>query len=154
MRVLAALLLVLTLGVLAGPVLAGAPEVPKAKGEKCLAEPAAMRRNHMSMLMHRRDATMHQGVRAATNGLKACLDCHAVNDGAGQPVGAESDKHFCRVCHDYAAVSVDCFECHNSKPDAKKAVVQSSEPMAEVTPPEAAEPQPEPQAAVQPEGPK
>ncbi|CAA6604605.1 conserved exported hypothetical protein [Rhodospirillaceae bacterium LM-1] len=147
MRLLAAFLLVLTLGVAAAPSLAGPPEVPKAKGEKCLAEPADMRRNHMSMLLHRRDATMHQGVRASANGLKACLDCHAVSNAEGQPVGIDNDKHFCRVCHDYAAVQVDCFDCHNSRPEAKKA---SSEPVADVMPPEATESQP----AVQPEGAK
>ena len=27
-------------------------------------------------------------------------------------------KHFCRSCHDYESVSIDCFECHVSKPDA------------------------------------
>ncbi|MBI5120312.1 MAG: Hdr-like menaquinol oxidoreductase cytochrome c subunit [Rhodospirillales bacterium] len=152
MRILAALLIALSLGGLALPVLAGPPDVPKGAGEKCLADAATMRRNHMSMLMHRRDATMHQGVRASTNGLKACLDCHAVNDGAGQPVGIDSDKHFCRVCHDYAAVKVDCFECHASKPAAKKAAEApaEAEPMA---PPEAAQ---ESGAATppKPEGPK
>ncbi|MDK9719771.1 MAG: Hdr-like menaquinol oxidoreductase cytochrome c subunit [Rhodospirillales bacterium] len=152
MRILAALLIALSLGGLALPVLAGPPDVPKGAGEKCLAAAATMRRNHMSMLMHRRDATMHQGVRASTNGLKACLDCHAVNDGAGQPVGIDSDKHFCRVCHDYAAVKVDCFECHASKPAAKKAAEApaEAEPMV---PPEAAQ---ESGAATppKPEGPK
>ena len=152
MRILAALLLALTLGLSAAVALAQPPAVPKAKGEPCLDSAASMRRNHMSMLMHRRDVTMHQGVRATTNGLKACLDCHAVSDSAGQPVGVENDKHFCRVCHDYAAVKVDCFECHTSKPEAKKAV--AAEPQGDVTPPEAGEPQPEPQAAPQPEGPK
>jgi hypothetical protein len=152
MRILAALLLALTFGLSAAAALAGPPEVPKAKGEKCLTDPASMRRNHMSMLMHRRDVTMHQGVRASTNGLKACLDCHAVPGADGQAVGVESDKHFCRVCHDYAAVKVDCFECHNSKPETKKTV--AAEPQGDVTPPEAAQPQAEPQAAPQPEGPK
>lgn len=152
MRILAALLIALSLGGLALPVLAGPPDVPKGTGEKCLADAASMRRNHMSMLMHRRDATMHQGVRASTNGLKACLDCHAVNDGAGQPVGIDSDKHFCRVCHDYAAVKVDCFECHASKPAPKKTVEAPAE-AEPVVPPEAAQ---EPAAATppQPEGPK
>lgn len=149
MRFLAACLLAFVMAGLAVPVLAGPPEVPKAKGEKCLADAATMRRNHMSMLLHRRDATMHQGVRASANGLKACLDCHAVDGADGQPVGVESDKHFCRVCHDYAAVKVDCFECHNSKPQPKKAaasVEAQPDPEAAVVPPEAGETQAEPKA--------
>ncbi|MBF0167775.1 MAG: Hdr-like menaquinol oxidoreductase cytochrome c subunit [Alphaproteobacteria bacterium] len=132
MRLWAALLLALTLIGSAAPSFAGPPELPKASGEKCLAEPAAMRRTHMTMLLHRRDATMHQGVRATANGLKACLDCHAVSGTDGQPVGIDSDKHFCRVCHDYAAVSVDCFECHNPRPEPKR--VQAA--MPETTPSE------------------
>lgn len=149
MRVSAALFLAFLIGGLAATALAAPPEAPKAQGEKCLADAPTMRRNHMSMLMHRRDATMHQGVRASSNGLKACLDCHAVNDSAGQPVGIDSDKHFCRVCHDYAAVKVDCFECHNSKPQPKKAATVAPpppEPEASVVPPEAGETQAEPKA--------
>lgn len=146
MRLLAAFLLAMVLGASAAPALAGPPEVPKGQGEKCLAEPAAMRRNHMTMLLHRRDATMHQGVRASTNGLKACLDCHAVPGADGQPVGIGSDKHFCRVCHDYAAVSVDCFECHNAKPEPKKVTASVTEA--------APEPQAAPAPETKPEGPQ
>jgi hypothetical protein len=152
MRVLAALLLVLTLGLSATVAFAGAPEVPKAQGEKCLDSAANMRRNHMSMLMHRRDETMHKGIRAQTNGLKACLTCHAVNGADGQPVGVDSDKHFCRVCHDYVAVKVDCFGCHNSKPEPKKSVAIETEAPADMQPP--AETQEQPQAAPQPEASK
>ncbi|MEJ2035783.1 MAG: hypothetical protein P8X69_06795, partial [Maritimibacter sp.] len=44
-----------------------------------------------------------------------------VNDDTGTPVTAEDPRHFCRVCHDYAAVEVDCFMCHRSTPDEDKA---------------------------------
>ena len=39
----------------------------------------------------------------------------------GQPVSHLDSKHFCVQCHEYASVSIDCFDCHASKPRAKKA---------------------------------
>ena len=39
----------------------------------------------------------------------------------GQPVSYDDPKHFCRSCHSYASVSIDCFECHASKPEPEKA---------------------------------
>jgi hypothetical protein len=39
-----------------------------------------------------------------------------VKDQAGQPVDFHSPNHFCVGCHYKAAVTIDCFECHNSKP--------------------------------------
>jgi predicted CXXCH cytochrome family protein len=96
-----------------------APVIPKAKGEKCVADTEFMRRNHMTMLKHQRDDTMREGARDGKFALKECVSCHAVQGANGQPVGIDSSKHFCRTCHDYAAVSLDCFSCHNSKPEAK-----------------------------------
>jgi len=31
---------------------------------------------------------------------------------------ASSKEDFCMGCHSYAAVKLDCFECHSSKPKA------------------------------------
>ncbi len=92
------------------------PHPPKGRGEHCVADAEFMRRNHMAMLFHQRDETVHLGERGMKYSLAACIDCHAVRGADGVPVTYANPKHFCRSCHDYAAVSVDCFECHASRP--------------------------------------
>jgi hypothetical protein len=98
------------------------PVVPKANSGPCVRDDHEfMRRNHMDLLKHQRDETMHKGMRGkSADSLKKCVSCHAVKNDAGNFVGIESPKHFCRVCHDYAAVRIDCFQCHASTPDEKK----------------------------------
>ncbi len=93
-----------------------APVIPKGKGDHCVRDTAFMRRYHMTMLKHQRDDTVHEGLRDGDFSIKACVTCHAVNGADGEPVGYSDPKHFCRSCHAYAAVSIDCFECHQSKP--------------------------------------
>ena len=97
-----------------------APAIPEASGERCVADTALMRRDHMKFLTHQRDRTVHDGVRTERFSLKGCIDCHAVNGPDAEPVSAESPDHFCRVCHDYAAVRIDCFECHASRPQVTR----------------------------------
>lgn len=97
------------------------PVIPKAKGKRCVADTDFMRRSHMTLLTHDRDRTARQGVRPVKGSLKGCVDCHAVPGKAGKPVSYKDPKHFCRVCHDYVAVKLDCFECHRSTPEAKAA---------------------------------
>lgn len=89
------------------------PVIEAGKGEKCVENTEFMRRNHMMLLNHQRDKTMHQGIRTKNHSLKGCIECHASrrNDSV---VG--SDQNFCQSCHSYAAVKLDCFECHSSKP--------------------------------------
>ena len=84
-----------------------------AKGEQCVADPALMRRNHMDMLKHQRDDTVHGGIRGAKYSLKECIGCHA---SAKTGSVAQAPTDFCVSCHRYAAVSIDCFECHSSRP--------------------------------------
>ena len=96
------------------------PHPPKGRGERCVADTSYMRRYHMIMLKHERDETVHEGVRGGKFSIKECVDCHAVRGADGKPVSYESPQHFCRSCHDYAAVSIDCFECHASRPGEKK----------------------------------
>jgi len=104
-----------------------APRPPKGKGEKCIADTAFMRRNHMQMLLRHRTEAVRSGVHTPQHGLDDCITCHAVAGSDGKPVSFESPQHFCRTCHNYAAVSIDCFECHASRPDeaGKSAAVQS-----------------------------
>ena len=99
------------------------PVIPKGKGDKCVEDTSFMRRNHMEMLKHQRDDTMHNGIRTERFSLTGCMNCHAyVND---QPVSIKDERHFCNACHKYAAVKIDCFECHSSTP---RATTASAEP--------------------------
>jgi len=97
------------------------PRPTRGRGEQCVADTDWMRRNHMQALNHQRDATVHDGIRTVRFSLKGCVDCHAVPGADGKPVSFASERHFCRTCHDYAAVRIDCFECHASRPPAAAA---------------------------------
>ena len=59
---------------------------PKGRGEHCVADTDYMRRNHMSMMKHQRDETVHEGVRGKPFSIAGCVDCHAVKGADGQPV--------------------------------------------------------------------
>jgi predicted CXXCH cytochrome family protein len=98
------------------------PVIPKGQGEACVADTEFMRRNHMTMLKHQRDETMRQGIRGNPYSLGECVACHAVAGPDGVPLTVSSPQHFCRNCHDYAAVSIDCFQCHASRPEPGLAV--------------------------------
>ncbi len=84
------------------------PTVKIEKGEACVAPTGQMRRDHMKMLLHQRDGTVRQGLREPRFSLKNCIDCHAGRE-TGSVLGKDG---FCSSCHAYAAVSMDCFECH------------------------------------------
>jgi len=101
------------------------PLVTKARGGQCVDDPVFMRRNHMALLKHQRDDTMHGGVRNGKYSLKACVACHASE--ASQSVSAEAGD-FCQSCHTYAAVKIDCFGCHASKPPAAGAQAALAQP--------------------------
>lgn len=95
------------------------PEPAKKYNEKTLCvEPVdEMRRNHMNYILHQRDATMREGVRTTQHSLKECIDCHNAPDPKdGKVANIESKNHFCSTCHTYAAVNIDCFDCHADKP--------------------------------------
>jgi predicted CXXCH cytochrome family protein len=94
------------------------PTIPLGLGDSCVEDTDFMRRNHMNLLKHQRDETMLKGVRDKQYSLKECISCHAVMGPDAVPLTVASPQHFCRSCHDYAAVSVDCFQCHASRPDS------------------------------------
>jgi hypothetical protein len=77
----------------------------------------------MKVLMFHRDRTMHEGIRTTQHSLKSCVECHA---GLKSGTVAGSKDDFCQSCHAYAAVSIDCFECHATKP--RQAVAGAREP--------------------------
>lgn len=91
------------------------PQIVAAQGEACIADTDFMRRNHMELLKHQRDETMYRGIRQQAESLQNCLACHA-RDADGQPVSADAPGQFCSSCHEYAAVTIDCFSCHSSRP--------------------------------------
>ncbi len=104
---------------LPAPALAAGPVIKIERGEACVAPAAEMRRDHMKMLHHQRDRTLRQGVREARFSLKSCVDCHAAEK-TGSVLGKEG---FCSSCHEYAAVKIDCFECHTPLRQARAAGV-------------------------------
>lgn len=87
------------------------------KGDKCVKEESYMRRHHMDELKHHRNETMRKGIRTTQFSLQGCIDCHA-DKKTNSVLGKDG---FCQSCHSYAAVKLDCFECHASKPKASKA---------------------------------
>lgn len=92
------------------------PVIERARGGSCVADPATMRRQHMVMLKHQRDDTLRGGIRTGHYSLKECIACHA-SQSTNSVTAAGSN--FCQSCHTYAAVHIDCFECHANQPQAK-----------------------------------
>ena len=101
------------------------PNVTVDKSTQCVAPPEVMRRTHMDMLKHRRDRTVHQGIRGGDESLNQCISCHARSTN-GVAVGAPNA--FCQSCHDYVGVKLDCFECHQGKPAVAGAAVSEKRP--------------------------
>jgi hypothetical protein len=93
---------------------------PEGEGIKCVQPEDEMRRNHMNYIMHQRDKTMHEGVRANIKdegySLAECIDCHVQPNDNGNIASHKDEEHFCTACHEYASVQIDCFECHADKP--------------------------------------
>ncbi|MDH4061088.1 MAG: hypothetical protein OEU94_09785 [Aquincola sp.] len=93
-----------------------APVLPRAAaGTQCLAEPAIMRREHMRMIEHVQDADGH--IRGAKHSLKRCIECHASTTSSSV---ARDPGDFCVACHSYAAVKIECFDCHNGRAKARE----------------------------------
>ncbi len=94
------------------------PTLPEATGDPHPEGNDYMRKYHMELMKHDRDMTLRDGDREIEASLKECFDCHTVKDErTGAPVTYEDERHFCRTCHDYVAVKVDCFMCHRSTPE-------------------------------------
>ena len=89
------------------------PVIERAQAGPCVGEPAFMRRNHMDLLRHQRDDTVHAGARSGAFSLQGCIQCHASRQTASV---AKGETNFCVSCHSYAAVKIDCFECHAAQP--------------------------------------
>lgn len=106
--------------------------IPKAKeafseSQPCVEPLATIRSQHGSILKHQRDATMRQGIRTEKHSFVGCIDCHVVPDESGNYPAIETPDHFCNSCHTHAAVHVDCFDCHATKPDITEPPIASQE---------------------------
>ena len=135
--------LVILVGLTALPVLSNAgdlgPTPPKAKmnfseKSKCVKPIGEIRRNHMELLKHKRDLTLREGVRTKDNSLVECIECHVSANDKGEFARFGDDEHFCSSCHNYAAVNVDCFDCHSDLPeDAAKKLRSAKNPHLNMT---------------------
>ena len=94
------------------------PSYPKGKGKSCVEPTDVMRRDHFEYLMHHRQISVHLGVRSKRHSLVGCVDCHASQAEDGTYISVNEPGQFCRSCHVYTAVKIDCFSCHAAVPDA------------------------------------
>lgn len=103
---------------LSSTVQADGSKVPPPKGEQCVEDPSWMRINHFETILHQRDETVIRGIRTTKHSLKNCIDCHVTpNEDGDYARYSNSEEHFCAGCHSFAAVSIDCFQCHADRPE-------------------------------------
>lgn len=89
------------------------PKLERGKGDKCVEDNDTIRRHHPDLLKHQRNETMRKGIRTTKHSLKGCVECHA-SEKTGSVAASKED--FCVACHSYAAVKLDCWDCHATKP--------------------------------------
>lgn len=84
------------------------PALPEAE-EACIEPTQWMRANHMELLDEWRDMSVrekkpvyvnHEGQAMEISLQKTCMECHT------------NQAEFCTTCHDKAAVSPYCWDCH------------------------------------------
>lgn len=94
----------------------------KAKAEHCAIsdDESEVRKNHMNYLLHKRDQTVHEGVRTKEHSFKECINCHVPKLEGENKLRHTDEKHFCSTCHTYAGVKLDCFQCHTDQPEEGK----------------------------------
>jgi hypothetical protein len=59
---------------------------------------------------------MHNGIRTRQYSLEECINCHVAPAADGSYARFGNTEHFCSSCHTYAAVRIDCFQCHADRP--------------------------------------
>ena len=113
-------LAVLTLPIWLGAVRGGDARRPElelpADETQCVAETDYMRAEHMQVLMDWRDEVVRDSDRTLTTSdgrrfekslSRTCMKCHYNKD------------EFCDRCHDYAAMSPYCWDCHVEPQEAE-----------------------------------
>ena len=84
--------------------------------DSCVEPTEFMRRNHMEVIEHQRDETVHGGIRSTKHSLAGCVECHVSYAADSKPVPVTAEGQFCFACHEFTAVGMDCFGCHASVP--------------------------------------
>ncbi len=104
---------------LSAPLIADGSKVPPPKGDQCVEDPEWMRVKHFETVLHQRDETVIRGIRTEKHSLKNCIECHITPNANGDYARySNSEEHFCASCHTYAAVAIDCFQCHADRPES------------------------------------
>jgi len=101
---------------------AGLEDIPPPRGKYdeqtlCVEPVEIMRRKHFDFILDHRDETVIRGVRTKQYSLKGCIDCHITPDVHGRYARYSEATHFCASCHQFAAVTIDCFQCHADRPE-------------------------------------
>ncbi|MXY14811.1 MAG: hypothetical protein F4X93_00140 [Proteobacteria bacterium] len=104
-----------------GTVAAGPENIPppKAKYDEdtlCVEPVEIMRRQHFEYILDHRDRTVIEGIRTKKHSLIGCIDCHITPNDEGVYARYSQETHFCASCHQFAAVRIDCFQCHADRP--------------------------------------
>ena len=89
-----------------------APSIAITAPGKCVEDTPFMVRNHMELLRHHRDKTVRDGIRTTQHSLANCVNCHAGKE-TGRVTGGKDA--FCESCHRFAAVKLDCWDCHTDQ---------------------------------------
>ena len=92
------------------------PGSQAAQNAACVEETNFMRRNHMELIKHQRDATVHHGIRSTKHSLAGCINCHVSVSPEGHALAINGRDQFCGACHAFSAVDVNCFGCHANVP--------------------------------------
>lgn len=87
--------------------------------DNCVEPTRAMRRYHMEYIRHQRDTTVYDGIRHTKYSLSGCVSCHTGHEADGTPVPVNGKGQFCNACHETAAVTLNCFDCHATVPDGE-----------------------------------
>ncbi len=104
-------------------VFAGSPEnIPPPKGKYsedtvCVEPVEIMRRRHFEYILDHRDKTVIEGIRTKQYSLIGCIDCHITPNERGEYARYSEETHFCASCHQFTAVTIDCFQCHADRPE-------------------------------------
>jgi hypothetical protein len=93
------------------------PKVKYSEETLCVEPVEIMRKQHFEYLLTHRDETVIEGIRTKKYSLHECIDCHITANAQGEYARYSEDTHFCASCHQYAAVTIDCFQCHADRPE-------------------------------------
>ncbi len=94
------------------------PPKQKYSEETVCVEPVdIMRKKHFDFVLDHRDKTVIYGIRTKKHSLIECIECHITANAQGEYARYSQETHFCASCHQYAAVTIDCFQCHADQPE-------------------------------------